>query len=52
MGPQIVGYNWVTNTSGERNGNLLQQSAWKMPWTEEPDGLYSPWGCKGSYMTE
>ena len=18
--------------------------AWKIPWTEEPDGLYSPWG--------
>ena len=20
--------------------------AWKIPWTEEPDGLYSPWGCR------
>ena len=20
--------------------------AWKIPWTEEPGGLYSPWGCK------
>ena len=20
--------------------------AWEIPWTEEPDGLYSPWGCK------
>ena len=20
--------------------------AWKIPWTEMPDGLYSPWGCK------
>ena len=19
---------------------------WKIPWTEEPGGLYSPWGCK------
>ena len=18
--------------------------AWRIPWTEEPDGLYSPWG--------
>ena len=21
--------------------------AWKIPWTEEPDRLYSPWGHKG-----
>ena len=20
--------------------------AWRIPWTEEPGGLYSPWGCK------
>ena len=20
--------------------------AWEVPWTEESDGLYSPWGCK------
>ena len=20
--------------------------AWRIPWTEEPDGLYSPWGRK------
>ena len=26
--------------------------AWKIPWTEESDGLYSPWGCKESDMTE
>ena len=19
--------------------------AWKIPWTEEPGGLHSPWGC-------
>ena len=24
--------------------------AWKIPWTEEPDG-YSPWGCKELEMT-
>ena len=22
--------------------------AWKIPWTEEPGRLYSPWGCKDS----
>ena len=26
--------------------------AWKIPWTEEPGTLYSPWGCKGLDMTE
>ena len=25
------------------NGNPLQYSCWKIPWTEEPDG-YNPWG--------
>ena len=26
--------------------------AWEIPRTEEPGGLYSPWGCKESDMTE
>ena len=26
--------------------------AGESPWTEEPGGLYSPWGCKESDMTE
>ena len=25
---------------------------WKIPWTEKPGGLYSPWGHKDSNMTE
>ena len=25
---------------------------WRIPWTEEPGGLYSPWGLKGSDTTE
>ena len=25
--------------------------AWRFPWTEEPGGLYSPWGHKESKMT-
>ena len=24
---------------GEGNGNTLQYSCWKIPWTEDPDGL-------------
>ena len=26
--------------------------AWSIAWTEEPGGLYSPWGHKESDMTE
>ena len=26
--------------------------AWRIPWTEEPGGLYSPRGCKESDTTE
>ena len=26
--------------------------AWKIPWTEEPNRLHSPWGCKESNTTE
>ena len=26
--------------------------AWKIPWTKEPGGGYSPQGSKESYMTE
>ena len=26
--------------------------AWEIPWTEEPAGLYSTWGCKESDTTE
>ena len=26
--------------------------AWRIPRTEEPGGLYSPWGCKESDTTE
>ena len=26
--------------------------SWRIPWTEEPDGLYSPWGHKELDMTE
>ena len=26
--------------------------AWKIPWTEEPGGLCSLWGCKQPDMTE
>ena len=31
------------------HSNIL---AWRIPWTEEPSGSYSPWGHKESDMTE
>ena len=31
---------------GEGNGNPLQCSCLEILWSEEPGGLYSPWGCK------
>ena len=31
----------IPGSPGERNGNPLQYSCWKIPWTEEPDGLQS-----------
>ena len=29
---------------GERHGNPPQYLAWRIPWIEEPGGLYSLWG--------
>ena len=37
---------------GEGNGNHICILAQRIPWTEEPGGLYSPWGHKESSMTE
>ena len=34
---------------GNGNSSIL---AWKIPWTEEPGGLYTPWGSKESDTTE
>ena len=37
---------------GEGNATYSSILAWRIPWTEEPGGLYSPWGHKESDMTE
>ena len=37
---------------GGGHGNPLQYSCWKLPWTEEPGGLHSPWVSKESNTTE
>ena len=31
----------LERSPGEGNGNLLQYSAWEIPWTEEPGVLQS-----------
>ena len=31
---------------------IVIHSYWKIPWTEEPGGLHSPWGWKESDTTE
>ena len=38
---------------GEWNDYPLKgMAAWRIPWTEKPGGLHSPWGCRESDMTE
>ena len=32
---------WSGRSPGEGHGNPLQFLAWKIPWTEEPGGLWS-----------
>ena len=43
---------WVGKITWEGMANHSSFLAWRIPWTEEPDGLYSPWGHKESDMTE
>ena len=47
---------WVRSLGQEdplEKGVAIHSSilAWRIPWTEEPAGLYSPWGSKESDMT-
>ena len=49
--------NWVQSLGREdplEEGMATHSSilAWRIPWTEEPGRLYSPWGCKELDMTE
>ena len=36
----------------EGNDYHSSSLSWRIPWTEKPGGLYSPWGHKESDMTE
>ena len=47
---------WVQSLDWEdplENGRAIHSLilAWRIPWTEEPDGLYNLWGCKESDTT-
>ena len=37
---------------GEEMATHSSILAWRIPWTEELGGLYSPWGCKELDMIE
>ena len=37
---------------GEEMATHSSILAWRMPWTEEPGGVYSPWGHKESDTTD
>ena len=42
----------LRRSSGGGNGNPLHILAWEIPWTEEPGGLWGPWGCRKLDTTE
>ena len=49
----VVQKTWVQSLGREdplERGMATHSSvlAWRIPWTEEPGGLYSPWGLKES----
>ena len=54
--PPAMRETWVWSLSWEDPlKDMATQSsilAWRIPWTEEPGGLYSPWGYKESDTTE
>ena len=35
-------------TMEKEMGTYSSIPAWEIPWTEEPSGLYSPWGSQKS----
>ena len=46
---QFLGQEDSLEEEGATHSSIL---GWKIPWTEEPKGLYSPWGQEDSDMTE
>ena len=46
-----VPYLGQEDTLEEEMTTLYSILGWEVPWTAEPGGLYSPWGCKESDTT-
>ena len=46
---RFLGWEQSLEDEMETHSGIL---AWRIPWTEEPDGLYSPQGHKESDTTE
>ena len=46
---QFLGWEDPLEEGMATHSNIL---AWRILWTEEPGGLYSPWVCKESDTTE
>ena len=46
---QSLGWEYPLERGRAAHSSIL---AWRIPWTEEPGGLHSPWGHKELGMTE
>ena len=49
MRVQFLGWEDLLEESMATHSSVLD---WRIPWTEEPGRLYSPWGRKESDTTE
>ena len=49
MRVQFLGWEDLLEESMATHSSVLD---WRIPWTEEPGGLYSPWDRKESDTTE
>ena len=54
--PSVMKKTWIQSLGWEdplEEGVATHSTlAWRIPWTEEPGGLHSPWGCKELDMAE
>ena len=48
----LIPGSWIPDSLEHEMAKHSRILAWKIPRTEEPGGLYSPWGCKESDMAE
>ena len=46
---QVRSLGWEDHLKKGMHSSIL---AWKIPWTEDPGRLYTPWGHKSSDTTE